>query len=260
MTNTTYETATIGEFEVHVFHTYEGDTFHILKDGIDLYNARVNKGQGMTRATEKVAQFAPTSETTLNPLTLDLVQGLASVDNDMVNYCLNIVRNYQNHLAEINTADHEFYTNIKNGLDEQIWLLDEHVKNYLAKKAEEVKSLSAGYDRAKLIEAKTQLIGYFVSFQSEDLGSRWFAAIEKAHDEILENSSILFDGSRLIFTSRKSRKQRIVTRFGCSKECQCGGLVSYHFALWHLLNKYEKLSNNVRSFPVREVQPMRRAA
>ena len=65
-------------------------------------------------------------------------------------------------------------------------------------------------------------------------GARLISATDKAFTELRENKSIEFKNGVLTFVSRESGKKRIVTKFGCSSECECKGNMSYHLALFSL--------------------------
>jgi hypothetical protein len=99
----------------------------------------------------------------------------------------------------------------------------------------------------KLIQAQTELVATKVLFCGEVEGARWIKATEKAFTEVLENETIRFDGEVVGFVSRDSGKTRFVTKNGCSTECDCGGQISYHLAIFELLSRCHK--SNVRQFP-----------
>lgn len=99
------------------------------------------------------------------------------------------------------------------------------------------------YKQSILSAAITQSFGYLVSLSDEQTGARWTAALFKAKDEILENGTIRFDRHNRVlrFVSRYSGKRRIVTQNGCSDVCDCKARISYHFAIWQILDRYFQL-------------------
>lgn len=83
-----------------------------------------------------------------------------------------------------------------------------------------------------------------VCLNSEQVGSRWTVALDKAMNEIRENKSIKFTHNILSFVSRDSKETRIVTKSGCVKDaCKCGDGISYHKAIFAILERYEELEN-----------------
>ncbi len=81
--------------------------------------------------------------------------------------------------------------------------------------------------------AITQTIGLALTF-GEEAFTRTVNAVNKAADEFQNNETIDFENGILWFVSRYSNKTRIVTKDGCSDECDCRGEVSYHSELWKI--------------------------
>lgn len=87
-------------------------------------------------------------------------------------------------------------------------------------------------------QAYRRTIARQVSFSDEINGSAHLTALTKAANEIDENKTIEFSGDVLRFTSRRSGKQRIVTKSGCHQTCDCKGKVAYHQAMFQILTAY----------------------
>jgi endonuclease YncB( thermonuclease family) len=45
-------------YQVEIYFTRDGDTVHILKDGQNVYTARVCKGEALERAVAKVTELS----------------------------------------------------------------------------------------------------------------------------------------------------------------------------------------------------------
>lgn len=58
-------------YRVEIFFTRDGDTLHISKDGQELYNARVCKGEALERAVAKVTELEASKTPCCNHLTDD---------------------------------------------------------------------------------------------------------------------------------------------------------------------------------------------
>lgn len=57
-----YLITNINGYEVQIYNTYDGDVVYIVKDGIKIDDFRTIKGEGLLRATEKVAELSPVAE------------------------------------------------------------------------------------------------------------------------------------------------------------------------------------------------------
>lgn len=73
-------------FDVEVYFTFDGETFHIVKDGFEVYQARVNKGEGMKRATEKVASLSPVQLSLVQPQTNGEVELLVRAQTQLIGW------------------------------------------------------------------------------------------------------------------------------------------------------------------------------
>lgn len=109
-------------------------------------------------------------------------------------------------------------------------------------------------DKNLLQTAFAQSVAAAVIFDDEKTGSRLYAALEKALKTAQTNKTIEFKNGILRFVSTDSSKQRKVTSAGCPDNCDCGNEISYHVALYILLERYCNLLDEQRlaatNFPV----------
>lgn len=97
-----------------------------------------------------------------------------------------------------------------------------------------------GFDNFTMREARAQVLARLVSFAKDEKdGAKKYRAFEKAVTEIQQNDSIQFADGVLSFVSSHSGEPRRVTENGCVADaCPCGNTVSYHSALWLIMNRY----------------------
>ena len=93
-----------------------------------------------------------------------------------------------------------------------------------------------------MAKAFSELHAENVALSDETRGAKWFNALIKARVEIERNDTIIFEVGILRFTSAQSGKKRIVTKTGChSSTCDCKDAISYHKAIYLLLERYFEL-------------------
>lgn len=102
------------------------------------------------------------------------------------------------------------------------------------------------YHQKTMKTAAAQTIARMISLAEDRTGGRVWASLEKAITEIKENKTIEFDGEKLTFVSRASGEQRVVTRAGCVRTaCPCGNGISYHLAMFAILDAYNRIVETV---------------
>jgi hypothetical protein len=98
------------------------------------------------------------------------------------------------------------------------------------------------FRKSILTQAINQTIGSLL-LEGEEIGARKCSAVAKAITEVQENDTMRFDKQNKVlrFTSRHSKKRRIVTAYGCAMECQCQARYSYHQAAYAIVSRYFEL-------------------
>jgi hypothetical protein len=96
------------------------------------------------------------------------------------------------------------------------------------------------YKQSILTAAYQQSYRKLVFTAEAEKAIKWIGCLDKGIKEIEANGSIQFDRKNRVlrFVSRFSGKRRIVTKDGCSKECDDQGKPSYHAGMFEILDRY----------------------